>query len=347
MSHLRERFEKGYSSENKDALLLRLGIGTVCITSVNTTYSRAELQRAFHRERQDKKDAERKAEISSQAAMHTQMSHCHPHPLAPTNSLKFHGAPRKCWCSNCDEREREIIASNGIHNYYGYSRYLNHGNRGTCVWTCDVCDFDLCKECFEYYNVSAEEQSKRKEESVRKAKEEKEKREKQEREEREKFRKQKEEEEKKSKEIFDAALSNSRRALARSSSSTADARSVPANNASVYLCYVCQGSKRERPDTRVFAVCDSVEAARLACRDVAWRNRDPYFMDYHQDGFGSHDDSEFWKAAFVSGKYDNREINYDTSDIFRVWFEAARVQSASNFPHHEFVDDDEEEEGFF
>jgi len=164
----RTREEKGYSSEGKDALLHRLGLGSVCISMTSAWKDLQEVYRiikaekaALARLRQEeiektalrslelriieeekredqrrkaeaKREETRRAEMIAQTAFHTNMFvNAHPHPLAPTSALQFHGLSRieRCICSKC---------------YVGEA----------CIWTCEACDFDICASCFDFEKLS-------------------------------------------------------------------------------------------------------------------------------------------------------------------------------------------------
>ena len=45
----------------------------------------------------------------------------------------------------------------------------------------------------------------------------------------------------------------------------------------VYVCLESESESTYRDNVTVFAVCSSVEAARLACRDKAMQKKDEYF----------------------------------------------------------------------
>jgi len=107
---------------------------------------------------EEEREAFRMAEIASQTALHTHSCpNVHIHPLALTKELKFNGWSRKACCSVC----------------YGGSRVVLEIDPSPCMYTCEICDWDICQKCFQLKNMSSEERAAydakiRKEQEVRK-----------------------------------------------------------------------------------------------------------------------------------------------------------------------------------
>jgi hypothetical protein len=83
------------------------------------------------RKTQEQKDVQRAKEIELQKALHTHsFPMVHSHLLARTSELKDKGVARQANCHNCADN-----------SYYGLNAEI--------LWTCETCDFDVCRECFE------------------------------------------------------------------------------------------------------------------------------------------------------------------------------------------------------
>lgn len=62
---------------------------------------------------------------------------------------------------------------------------------------------------------------------------------------------------------------------------TKSSRPTSSISTGVYVCLESESESTHRDNVTVFAVCSSVEAARLACRDKAMQKKDEYFsFDY-------------------------------------------------------------------
>jgi hypothetical protein len=184
----------GYSKLDKEGLLRNLKIGSICLSATReyqTVLAIQELMKTeqpqldnanFEREnqlrviasqrreemlredlRQKEEQARNKAlirekEIESQAYLHTNESKVHPHPLAPTNSLKIYGNLRSTCdtiCENYNSRD---------------PRYLNcTGDRKEfMIWSCEKCNYDICQNCYTFDTSTEENKQKILQENERK-----------------------------------------------------------------------------------------------------------------------------------------------------------------------------------
>jgi hypothetical protein len=104
-----------------------------------------------HRIKAEEKLKRRLEEQKNQVKLHKhKFPLVHPHPVARTEDLKFHGKPRTALCSFC------CVEDYGFD--IGWSRTVRS------IWTCEACDFDVCRKCFEMENISKEKKQRRAEE---------------------------------------------------------------------------------------------------------------------------------------------------------------------------------------
>lgn len=147
----RAREEKGYSNECKEALLLRLGVGTVSISSYHPDYTYEQLVEIFKNESKARRDTE----MREQSVLHTLESAIHEHKLAPTH---LNGLPRKPRCRKCAERMLDVASDLGLEkstvsttNMTDAAGYKYMGSR-PCIWTCEACNFDVCDDCYNHFS---------------------------------------------------------------------------------------------------------------------------------------------------------------------------------------------------
>jgi hypothetical protein len=113
-----------------------------------------------------------------------------------------------------------------------------------------------------------------------------------------------------------------------------------------YVCMVSESESRYSDNVSTFAVVNSIEAARLACRDYAIKNKDQYFsfdalVDFCDEN--SSVEVEWWKSCFETGEYNNKDIN-ESRYRFRIWFEGPfQLQSSDDIPQHKFMELETEE----
>ena len=101
------------------------------------------LKHNMEREQQDRATKRREEEIKSQSVLHVHDYHrIHSHPLAKTMDLTLNGQQRGACCELC----------------YGSHRI---------EWTCEACDFDICRVCFDEKNMTEEERERERQEHAR------------------------------------------------------------------------------------------------------------------------------------------------------------------------------------
>ena len=91
----------------------------------------------------------------------------------------------------------------------------------------------------------------------------------------------------------------------------------------------------EQDKVDCFAVVNSIDAARLACRDRAIQRKDEYFTSVEEGMFDDNRERELWKHCFLSGSYDNAEWQ-DSRDCYKIWFKEQKMQNEEHFPAHAF-----------
>ena len=109
----------------------------------------------------------------------------------------------------------------------------------------------------------------------------------------------------------------------------------------VYTCMLMEGVAYSRDDMIIstFAIVNSIEAARLACRNLAMSHKDSHFYTYGDEDWKA----KWWKDSFVSGVYDNSDLDH-SKYRFKIWFDGPiKIQSASNIPEHPFTESDDDE----
>lgn len=107
----------------------------------------------------------------------------------------------------------------------------------------------------------------------------------------------------------------------------------------VYLCYESIGNLSDRVDTKVFAVCDTLETARLACRDRAMRLKNPYFTSTNvtKSAYDTAYENTFWETAFMSGSYDTAYFHRQSKEVCKIWLEGpAVIQTGNGIPRHKY-----------
>jgi hypothetical protein len=100
---------------------------------------------------EDERRAARQVEMALQEPLHTHSyPKLHPHPLADTKSLQLHGGARNaavCSNTNC------VSSGHNSDYWYGYSYNTS------AVFTCEKCDWDICKDCFSAETMTAAEKA--------------------------------------------------------------------------------------------------------------------------------------------------------------------------------------------
>jgi hypothetical protein len=102
---------------------------------------------------EDERRTARQAEMALQESLHTHpYPKLHPHPLADTKSLQLHGGARTnaavCSNTNC------VSSGHNSDDWCGYSYYTT-----PVVFTCEKCDWDICKDCFSAETMTAAEKA--------------------------------------------------------------------------------------------------------------------------------------------------------------------------------------------
>jgi hypothetical protein len=102
---------------------------------------------------EDERRAARQAEMALQESLHTHSyPKLHPHPLADTKSLQVHGGARTnaavCSNTNCES------SGHTSDDWIGYAY-----NTPPVVFTCEKCDWDICKDCFSAATMTAAEKA--------------------------------------------------------------------------------------------------------------------------------------------------------------------------------------------
>ena len=99
---------------------------------------RERVHQQEYRKTQELEGAKRAKEVELQRALHTHsFPMVHSHPLARTKELKENGVARLTQCNNCTVN-RDCLNT-------------------VALWTCESCDFDVCRECFDKMNMTQEE----------------------------------------------------------------------------------------------------------------------------------------------------------------------------------------------
>jgi hypothetical protein len=116
-----------------------------------------------------------------------------------------------------------------------------------------------------------------------------------------------------------------------------------------YVCMVSESESQYKDNVSTFAVVNSIEAARLACRDYAIKNKDEHFS-FDATGYSdfcvenSSVEVEWWKSSFETGEYNKKDVK-ESRYRFRIWFEGPfQLQSSDDIPQHKFMELDSEEE---
>lgn len=108
-----------------------------------------------------------------------------------------------------------------------------------------------------------------------------------------------------------------------------------ATPATVYLCFDSASEYRDH-EVRVFAVTSTIEAARLACRDLAMQKRGVWYDEY-DDERDDEEERKFWASSFESGSYDTRNCKPDSRYQYHIYIEGPKeIQTESDFPMHPF-----------
>ena len=103
---------------------------------------------------------------------------------------------------------------------------------------------------------------------------------------------------------------------------------------SAYACFFSQSTSSSGDRVECFDIVDSLEAARLACRDHALQKKEEEFTFDHPEL-----ESEFFKLNFENGIYDNGKTKYR----YKVWFQGPmQIKKVDDFP--DLPDEEEEEE---
>jgi hypothetical protein len=114
----------------------------------------------------------------------------------------------------------------------------------------------------------------------------------------------------------------------------------PRQPSTVFICLESESDSQYSDIVSVVAVVDSVEAARLVCRDRAMQKRESdCFFDCNEP------DPEKWVSCYDSGVYDDRDWNDYNKYRYKVWFEGSyAVKSVADIPQHPFPAEEEEKE---
>lgn len=102
---------------------------------------------------------------------------------------------------------------------------------------------------------------------------------------------------------------------------------------------------RDMDTYKTFAVVNTIEAARVACRDLAIsRKDDQFFFD------DTREENKWWKESFDKGVYDSNDLCDYSKHSIKIWFEGPmKVKTVNDFPQHLFEadkdDDDDEDDG--